>query len=158
MDDRPFELFLLANRDVQAAMGRASRADPWAGSPFEWLMRLPSRTRGKAGELLGEAWLTRLGYDVGRPVSSEHDRIVNGRKVEIKFSTLWAQGEYVFPAAPRSRLRACTTSRGKPSHSSWLDRAEVGSLRVCHTATRRCPRVRHEVDSHPGTITTSLAG
>lgn len=96
MTDEAYELFLLANQDAQTAMGRADRADPWAGSPFEWLMRLPSRSRGKAGELLAEAWLRRLGYVVSRPSSGEHDRIVNRSKVEIKFSTLWEQGEYVF--------------------------------------------------------------
>lgn len=96
MNDESFELFLLANRDAQEAMGTATREDPWAGSPFEWLMRLPSRRRGKAGELLAEAWLRRLGYRVDRRLSGEHDRLVNGKKVEIKFSTLWESGDYVF--------------------------------------------------------------
>lgn len=90
------EGFLLANRDAEVAMGRAEQADPWAGSPFEWLLRLPSRRRGKAGEVLAEAWLRRLGYKVERPLDSSHDRIVEGRKVEIKFSTLWESGDYVF--------------------------------------------------------------
>ncbi|MCA1836396.1 MAG: hypothetical protein LC721_08750 [Actinobacteria bacterium] len=96
MTDESFEAFLLANRDAQKAMGTADREDPWAGSPFDWLMRLPSRSRGKAGELLAEAWLRRLGLRVDRPVSGDHDRVVAGKKVEIKFSTLWAGGEYVF--------------------------------------------------------------
>lgn len=92
----PFEVFLLANQDAQEIMGTASGADPWAGSPFEWIMRLASRRRGKAGEVLVEAWLGRLGFRVGRPVSGDHDRVVNDRKIEIKFSTLWEGGDYVF--------------------------------------------------------------
>jgi hypothetical protein len=92
----PFEVFLLANQDAQEAMGTAAAVDPWAGSPFEWIMRLPSRRRGKAGEILVEAWLRRLGFQVDRPLSGDHDRLVNGRKTEIKFSTLWAGGDYVF--------------------------------------------------------------
>lgn len=78
-------------------MGRDdSSGDPWVGSPFEWLMRLPSRSRGKAGELIAEAWLEGLGFAVRSPANSGHDRLVSGHKVEIKFSTLWQSGEYVF--------------------------------------------------------------
>jgi hypothetical protein len=92
----PFELFLLANQDAQEIMGTAAASNPWAGSAFEWIMRLASRRRGKAGEILVEAWLRRLGYEVGRPLSGDHDRLVGGRKTEIKFSTLWEGGDYVF--------------------------------------------------------------
>jgi hypothetical protein len=77
-------------------MGKADAEDPWAGSAFEWLMRLPSRSRGRAGELIAESWLDGLGFDVTLPANSGHDRVVSDRKVEIKFSTLWAGGEYVF--------------------------------------------------------------
>lgn len=94
--DEAFEAFLEANRDAQVAMGTATKVDPWEGSPFEWIMRLASRSRGKAGEVLVEAWLRRLGFRVDRPLSGDHDRVVSGQKVEIKFSTLWAQGDYVF--------------------------------------------------------------
>lgn len=59
-------------------------------------MSLASRRRGKAGELLAEAWLHRVGHVVTPPRSGDHDRIVDGHKVEIKFSTLWEQGDYVF--------------------------------------------------------------
>ena len=92
----PYEALLEANGDAQVQMGRADHTDPWAGSPFEWLMRLPSRSRGRAGELIAEAWLTGLGFQVRRPTNSGHDRIVAARKVEIKFSTLWGAGDYVF--------------------------------------------------------------
>jgi hypothetical protein len=77
-------------------MGKADATDPWAGSPFEWLMRLASRSRGRAGELIVESWLDGLGFDVRSPTNSGHDRTISGRKVEIKFSTLWGSGEYVF--------------------------------------------------------------
>lgn len=91
-----YEALLEANGDAQVRMGRADAEDPWAGSPFEWLMRLPSRSRGRAGELIAESWLEGLGFNVRAPSNTGHDRIVSNRKVEIKFSTLWAGGEYVF--------------------------------------------------------------
>jgi hypothetical protein len=59
-------------------------------------MYLPSRSRGTAGEKLVEAWLQRLGLAVRPPVNTGHDRFVNGAKIEIKFSTLWQSGQYVF--------------------------------------------------------------
>lgn len=92
----PYEALLQANGDAQVQMGRADAEDPWAGSPFEWLMRLPSRSRGRAGELIVDSWLDGLGFQVKPPTNSGHDRTVSGRKVEIKFSTLWGSGEYVF--------------------------------------------------------------
>lgn len=89
--------FLVANEEAQVAMGvREDTPWPWAGSPFEWMMRLPSRRRGKAGELVAAAWMRLLGYNVAPPKSGDHDRLVEGRKVEIKMSTLWEGGTYVF--------------------------------------------------------------
>lgn len=91
-----YETLLEANGDAQVRMGRADAADPWAGSPFAWVMRLASRSRGRAGELIVESWLEGMGFEMALPVNSGHDRLVGGRKVEIKFSTLWGSGEYVF--------------------------------------------------------------
>lgn len=92
----PYDALLQANGQAQLQMRRADAIDPWAGSPFEWLMRLPSRSRGRAGELIAESWLEGMGFDVRLPQNSGHDRLVSRRKVEIKFSSLWASGEYVF--------------------------------------------------------------
>ncbi|GGI09044.1 hypothetical protein [Egicoccus halophilus] len=92
------ESFAVANEDAKREiMATRTGAEKWVGSPFEWIMSLPSRTRGKAGEVLVEKWLTTVGLAVTRPQNSGHDRIVNGRKLEIKFSTLWdKQNTYVF--------------------------------------------------------------
>ena len=97
MSDEAFESFLAANRDAQQMMGTATGGDPWAGSPFEWIKKIASsRRRGKAGEVLIATWLARLGYEVRPPSNAGHDRLVSQRRVEIKFSTLWEQGNYVF--------------------------------------------------------------
>jgi len=95
-DAADFKTFLAANQDAQLAMGLREASSPWVGSPFEWVMSLASRSRGKAGEMLAEAWLRRIGLGVRSPVNSGHDRVVNDRKIEIKFSTLWQAGQYVF--------------------------------------------------------------
>lgn len=70
--------------------------DAWAGSPFAWIKSHVSRTRGKIGEQLVAGWCAAKGLDVTRATSSEHDRVIGGHKVEIKFSTLWKSGTYKF--------------------------------------------------------------
>ncbi len=70
--------------------------DPWAGSPFAWIKTRPSRQVGKIGEQLVAGWAAAKGLDVVRTGDSEADRVINGHRVEIKFSTLWAGGGYTF--------------------------------------------------------------
>jgi hypothetical protein len=70
--------------------------DPWEASPFAWIRSRPSRQRGKIGEQLVAGWAAAKGLDVTRPRDSGADRIINGKRIEIKFSTLWAAGGYTF--------------------------------------------------------------
>ena len=70
--------------------------DPWAGSPFAWIRTRPSRQSGKIGEQLVSGWCAAKGLDVTASGDSEADRVIAGRRVEIKFSTLWESGLYVF--------------------------------------------------------------
>jgi hypothetical protein len=59
-------------------------------------MTLPSRTRGAVGEKIVAEWLTANGCKVTRSSHSGCDRVVDGINMEIKFSTLWEGGQYVF--------------------------------------------------------------
>jgi hypothetical protein len=70
--------------------------DPWLGSPFEWILKTPSRTRGAIGEKLVAGWCAAKGADVVRSPDSEADRVINGHRVEVKFSTRWRSGGYKF--------------------------------------------------------------
>lgn len=70
--------------------------DPWEGSPFAWILSRTSRQKGKIGEELVASWLTEAGFSVERSPDSEADRLINGKRVEIKLSTLWGNGTYVF--------------------------------------------------------------
>lgn len=70
--------------------------DPWAGSPFAWIKTRPSRQVGKIGEQLVAGWAAAKGLDVTRAPNSDADRVINGKLIEIKFSTLWGQGGYKF--------------------------------------------------------------
>jgi hypothetical protein len=67
------------------------------GSPFCWIKGRPSRQVGTIGEALVAGWAAARGFDVQRPLNSDHDRRIEGLKVEIKFSTLWTDKEiFVF--------------------------------------------------------------
>lgn len=70
--------------------------DPWVGSPFEWILKIPSRSKGAVGEKLVAGWAATRGLDVMRPPNSDADRIINGHRVEVKMSTLWANGGFKF--------------------------------------------------------------
>lgn len=73
-----------------------SESSPWAGSPFEWIRRVPSRSKGAIGEVLVANWATTNGFTVDAPKNSGHDRIIGGHKIEIKMSTLWKSGTFKF--------------------------------------------------------------
>jgi hypothetical protein len=68
----------------------------WRDSPFRWIRGLPSRRRGAIAEVIVDTWLRRSGFDVQPSPDSDADRIVSGKRVEIKSSTLWAGGFYKF--------------------------------------------------------------
>src|SRR6266702_6368083 len=74
----------------------AANLEGWSSSPFAWILTLPSRARGAAGEKIVDSWLTSNGFDVKRATHSGCDRIVDGTNIEIKFSTLWKSGGYKF--------------------------------------------------------------
>ncbi|RMD65128.1 hypothetical protein D6833_03400 [Candidatus Parcubacteria bacterium] len=75
---------------------QAGSTDPWDGSPFAWILSRPSRQKGKIGEQLVAGWCAAKGLDVLSSGDTEADRVIAGRRVEIKFSTLWRSGVYKF--------------------------------------------------------------
>lgn len=70
--------------------------DPWEGSPFAWIRTCPSRQVGKIGEQLVAGWCAAKGLDVSASKGTAADRVIAGRRVEIKFSTLWKSNVYKF--------------------------------------------------------------
>lgn len=74
----------------------AKQLEGWTGSPFAWILTLPSRTRGAVGEEIVAAWLTSNGSKVSRASHTGCDRIVDGENMEIKFSTRWKTGGFKF--------------------------------------------------------------
>ncbi|MGY1713085.1 hypothetical protein ACI78R_01370 [Geodermatophilus sp. SYSU D01106] len=115
-----WDCLVAANEVTRDAMV-SKEVSPWVGSPFEWLMILPSRSKGAAAEKLTEQFLVTSGLAVGRPVNSGHDRLVNGHKVEIKMSTLWKGGTYTWQQIRDQDYEFCLLLGLSPqTASAWL--------------------------------------
>ena len=88
-------LFYIATALKATYIGNES-SDPWPNSPFAWIKTRPSRQVGKIGEQLVAAWCKQKEFIVSRSGDSEADLVLNGHRIEIKFSTLWGSGVYTF--------------------------------------------------------------
>ncbi len=94
----------VTNHDVGmlASIAQSLRADyvsndaAWEGSPFAWIRTRPSRQKGKIGEQLVAGWCAAKSLNVERSPDSDADRVIEGKRVEIKLSTLWESGIYKF--------------------------------------------------------------
>jgi len=92
-----------AEVSLLAALAESLRKDyvedeesAWASSPFGWIKTRPSRQVGVIGEKLVAGWCAAHDFNVLRSPDSDADRVVEGVRTEIKFSTLWRQGFYKF--------------------------------------------------------------
>ncbi len=100
-----FELFVGAANMIKADFDEANKA--WAGSPLKWILSLPSGAKGALGKRLVSQWCALKGLSVGRSPDSEADITVEGRRVEIKFSTLWKEGTYTFQQIRDQKYEYC---------------------------------------------------
>lgn len=95
--DPEFQTLVEIADALKTEAGVLPEEDPWHDSPFEWIKRIDSSSRkGKIGALLVERWCEELGLTVAPSQDREADRLISGRRVEIKFSTLWEKGFYMF--------------------------------------------------------------
>jgi hypothetical protein len=89
-----FELLASAANFIRQEFEKEISA--WTGSPLEWVLAIPSASKGKLGKRLVDQWCAIKGLSVGNSPDSEADMLINGHRVEIKFSTLWKAGFYKF--------------------------------------------------------------
>jgi hypothetical protein len=68
----------------------------WNTSPFRWILNIPSASKGKLGKRLIAQWCALKGLAVNSSPDSDADLLINGHRVEIKFSTLWKTHIYKF--------------------------------------------------------------
>lgn len=69
----------------------------WQSSPFGWIRRMSSiKVRGTIGEQLVAGWLAARGFNVNRSPDPDSDRIIEGKRFEIKFAMLGKSNGFVF--------------------------------------------------------------
>jgi len=90
------EVRILAGIASTPEADHASADTEWQGSPFAWIETKPSRQRVRIGEQLVAGRVAARGFNVTRSPDSRADRVIEDRRVEIKFSTLWKNGNYKF--------------------------------------------------------------
>lgn len=74
---------------LSAGLLEGATIDPrWAAGPFMGIKLMPAKAKGKRFEEIAEELFQKRGHAVNKPVSSDHDRIVDGEKIEIKGSTI----------------------------------------------------------------------
>lgn len=71
-------------------------SDLWNNSPFEWVIKLPPRKKGKLGGKLVASWLASKDLKIDTTKNASETILVNKHKIAIKFSSLWAGGFYKF--------------------------------------------------------------
>jgi len=105
----------------------AASDDDWAESPFAWVKKRPSRQVGKIGEQLVSGWLAARGFNVLRSPDSDADRLIEGRRVEIKFSTLWKNGSYKFQQLrdQNYEIAVCLGVSPFDAHCWVLEKSEI---------------------------------
>lgn len=74
---------------VDENMIRPDELDPrYVGSPFQHLKVMHAKQKGKRFEMITSDVCQKLGHKVEKPTNTDHDRIIDGIKSEIKGSTL----------------------------------------------------------------------
>ncbi len=98
-----------------------SADDRWTGSPFAWIRSRPSRQVGAIGEKLVSGWCAAKGLNVLRSPDSDADRIIEGPRIEVKFSTLWESGQYKFQQLRDQHYDAAICLGVSPFHAQcWV--------------------------------------
>ena len=139
----------ITDPDVQLLAGIATMLqvdypenDDWAGSPFAWIKQRPSRQVGKIGEQLVSGWCAAKGLSVGPSGDTEADKVIQGQRVEIKFSTLWKSGLFKFQQIRDQDYAAHPANPRASTHLSWscaVRCSVLGHTKVCALRLRDWP-------------------
>lgn len=95
-NDTELESLFSISQSLKSSYIKDESIDPWANSPFAWIKTRPSRQVGRIGEQLVAEWCKQKQFVVSKSGDTESDLVLNGHRIEIKFSTLWESGTYTF--------------------------------------------------------------
>lgn len=112
----------------------------WVGSPFAWIKTRPPRQKGAIGENLVAGWLASRQFNIARSPDTDADRLVENKRVEIKFSMLWKGGSYTFQQFRDQRydFAVCLGVSPFDAHCWVLEKSEI--LRQWHETGNIVPQ------------------
>jgi site-specific DNA-methyltransferase (adenine-specific) len=87
---------LLVSASSYLKLDLESPGGEWEESPFGWILDLPPAAKGKLGRHLILTWCISKGFSVDHSVEKDASLLINGKRVNTKFSTLWSGGIYKF--------------------------------------------------------------
>jgi site-specific DNA-methyltransferase (adenine-specific) len=90
------EFLFLATRASELQETIEEKLDLWKNSPFEWILQLPARKKGKISRLILQKWFASKGIEIVKRPDSSETIIIGNKSFAIKFSTLWESGNYSF--------------------------------------------------------------
>ncbi len=115
------EVRILAGISLALQAEYESENREWEGSAFAWIKTKPSRQVGAIGEKLVAGWLAARGFNVTRSGDSDADRVIENKRVEVKFSTLWANAGYKFQQLRDQRYDLAICLGISPFHAHcWI--------------------------------------
>jgi hypothetical protein len=122
------ESILMSNFSQDLKQAYQRKESIWEDSPFAWIKTRPSRQIGAIGERLVSDWCQSKNFRVSRTGDSDADRMINGFRVEIKFSTLWTEnGIYKFQQIRDQNYEYCLCLGVSPFqvHAWFIPKAEI---------------------------------
>jgi len=90
------DFLMLASTASYLQKGLEEMNDLWKDSPFEWVLQLPPRSKGKLARSLLLSFFATKGLSIAPVKHSSETLIINGLQFAIKFSMLWKTGIYKF--------------------------------------------------------------
>jgi len=82
---------------LNSSLLSGAEIDPrWSNGPFLGIKLMPAKAKGKRFEEIAQSIFEMIGLTVTKPTNSDHDRIVDGKKFEIKGSTITKGSEDCF--------------------------------------------------------------
>lgn len=100
----------------------------WKDSPFKWIKGgITAREKGKIGETIVNKFLKGKGFVVDTPLNSDADLMVENRRVEVKFSTLWGNGTYKFQQIRKQEydIIFCLGLSPKDAHAWVIRKSDI---------------------------------
>lgn len=91
--------FEIATAYTEVLKTRYGGIDPcWDGSPFLWIKTMSSRKSGKVGEDIVRMLMKCMGSKVLPSSDTKYDLLIDGKKCEVKLSTLNESDGFIFNA------------------------------------------------------------